>query len=105
VRDSPLHTELLNAWKLFVAGDEATDAKHQHLFRTQRTAKLPFVAFQQAVIGERLAGATEAEITALDVYIEQRFQHDVDIREHPWQALKVSDIQSEVELQRQFLEE
>ena len=103
-KGSALHTELYDAWNLYVAGDEAMVIKYKHLF-TRRKTKVPFVTFQQAIITERLTDATEEEKAALDLFIEKRFERDVEVRERPWQALKIDDSQLEADLEKQYLEE
>jgi hypothetical protein len=103
-KGSAFRTELHDDWKLYVAGDEATVTKYKDLF-TRRKRGVPFVTFQQAVIDKRLVDATEQELAALDAFIETRYEHDVELREHPWQALKVDDSQLEIDLEKQYLEE
>lgn len=102
---SELYKELHAAWKLWVSGDEATIESYKHLLSTKHNPKLPFVTFQQAVLKEKLETATEEELKAIQEYIDTRFQEETELRVNPWQALKVDDIQSELDLEKQYLQE
>ena len=66
---------------------------------------MPFIAFQQVVLKEKVANATEEELTSIEEYIETRFQEATELCEHPWRALKVDDAQEEIDLERQYAEE
>lgn len=93
------------AWKCYVAGDESTLDKYHHLFPPQHNPRLPFVSFQQVVLKGRVATSTEEEISAIDAFIDAHFEDQKELRERPWNALKVDDAQPEIDLERQYLKE
>lgn len=45
---------------------------------------------------------SEDELHQVQTYIEQRFEQENDLREHPWKALKVDESQMEVDLEKQY---
>lgn len=49
--------------------------------------------------------ATEEELRTIQDFIDTCFQEDTDRRERPWQALKTDDSQSDVDLERQYVNE
>lgn len=104
-RDSTLYQELRQEWKLYTSADDATVKKYKHLFPSQHNLKLPFVAFQQVVLKDKITTATEDELSAVQEYIETRFEEDLSRRECPWKALKVDDSQSDADLERQYVKE
>lgn len=104
-KGSPLHDELRAAWKLYIAADKATLDKYHHLFPTLHNPKLQFVTFQQVVLKHRVTYATEEELSVVDEFIDTHFQEKKDLEERPWSALMVDESQSEVDLERQFIEE
>lgn len=104
-KGSDLYKELRQAWKLYKTGDEATIGNYGHLFAAPHNPKLPFVMFQQVILKDMVSTAPEEELAAVREYIETRFQQDTELREHPWQALKVDDLQSDIELERQYIKE
>ena len=93
------------AWKSFTNAEEATVEKYKHLFPSNHNPNLPFVAFQQVVLREKTATATVEELNTLHEFIDTRFQEDTDRRERPWEVLRIDDSQSDVDLQRQYVEE
>ena len=98
-----LQAELQEAWALYVGGDEATVDKYNHLFPPPHNADLPFVAFQQIVLRDKVASATEEELSAIDEYINTHYEEKKDRHERPWIALKADDVQSEADLEKQYL--
>ena len=98
-----LQAELQEAWALYVGGDEATVDKYNHLFPPPHNANLPFVAFQQIVLRDKVASATEEELSAIDEYINTHYEEKKDQQERPWNALKVDEEQEEDELERQYI--
>lgn len=104
-RGTALHTELRAAWKLCVASDEATLDKYRHFFPKYQNPGLPFVAFQQAVLREKVATATEEQLSAIEKFIDECFEEEQDLRERPWNALKVTEAQSDADLERRYMEE
>lgn len=79
--------------------------KYGHLFASPRNTDLPFVTFQQVVLRNKVTTATEEELSAITELINTRFQEDTERRECPWQALKIDGLQSNVELERQYVKE
>jgi len=66
---------------------------------------LPYVAFQQGVLKEKVSVLTEEELSTLDEYIGTYFETQSDLRECPWRADKINTAQSDIDLERQYLEE
>jgi len=104
-RGSALYKELHRAWKLYRAADEVTVDAYEHLFPTTHNPKLPFVTFQQAIFKDKITVATEEELNAIQEFIDARFEKDTQLRERPWEALKVDDLQEDVELERNYVKE
>ena len=102
---SPLHTELRNAWELYKKSDKATLDKYHHLFPALHNPNIQFVTFQQVVLKDRAASATEEELTLIEDFIDTYFQEKKEAEERPWNALKVDESQSEVDLERQYIAE
>lgn len=104
-RGTKLHEEIRTAWGQYTCGDEATLDKYQHLFAGPHNPRLPFVTFQQTVLKEVVASLPEEEESKVQEYINTRFERDTDVREHPWIALKGDGGQSDLDLERQYIEE
>jgi len=104
-RGSTLYKELHRAWKLYIAADEATVKAYEHLFPANHNPKLPFVTFQQAIFKEKITVATEDELATIQEFIDTCFERDTQLRERLWEALKVDDLQEDVELERNYVKE
>ena len=104
-RGSALYKELYGAWKLYCSGDEDIITTYSNLFPPKNNPNLPFVAFQQVVLKDRLTAATEGEKAAIQELIDARFEEDSKLRECPWEASKVNDLQTSAELQRAYVQE
>ena len=104
-KGSPLQKEIQVAWELYVRGDEATLNEYHRLFSPIHNPDLPFVAFQQAVLRDKVAAAMEEELSVIDEYINTHYEEKKDQDERPWNALKVDEGQSEVDLERQYIAE
>ena len=104
-RGSPLHKELQAAWRLYIAADEDTLDKYQDLFSKPHRPDMEFVTFQQVVLRDKVASATEEELAAIEEFINTRLEEKKDQDERPWNMLKVDDSQPEIDLQRQYIEE
>ena len=102
-KGSSLQKELQEAWTLYVGGDETTLNKYCNLFPPLHNPSLLFIAFQQTVLRDRVASATEEELSAIDEYINTHYEEKKDQQERPWNALKVDEEQEEDELERQYI--
>jgi len=100
---SPLYKELRREWKLHKLGDDTTIKKYQHLFPSTHRSKLPFVAFQQTIFRDTVTRITDEELNTLQEFIDARFEEETELRERPWNASKVDEAQSEVDLERQYI--
>ena len=49
--------------------------------------------------------ATEEDAASIQEYINTHFQEESERRSRPWQALKIDDSQSELELARCYVQE
>ena len=103
MRDSALYKELCKEWRLYVSADKDTIQKYQHLLPVQHNPKLPFIAFQQVILRNKVTTATEEELDAIQEFINAHFQEDVDCCERLWQMLKVNDSQLDIDLERQYI--
>jgi hypothetical protein len=63
-----------NTWKLYIAANEAALDQYHHLFPTLHNPNMPFVAFQQVVLKEKVASATEEELAAIEEFINKHFE-------------------------------
>lgn len=104
-RNSPLYKEVHAAWKLYCSGDEDTITAYSSLLPPKNNPNLPFVTFQQALLKDRLTSASEEEKAAIQELIDTRFEEDSKLRECPWEASKVNDLQTSAELQRAYVQE
>lgn len=102
-RGSALHKELREAWKLYTSADKATIEKYQHLFPANYNPNPRFVTFQQTILREKAATASEEELSAIQEYIDTRFQDDTNLRKNPWEALRVDDTQLDIDLEREYV--
>jgi hypothetical protein len=103
-RGSTLYEDLHKAHKLYISADQATIQEYKHLL-PQHNPKLPFVTFQQTILKDKVAMATEEELSVIQEFIDTRFEEDTNRCERPWQALKIDDSQSELDLERQYVKE
>jgi len=85
--------------------DEATVEKYRHLFPAKHNPKLPFVGFQQVILKDKLSTATEEELRTIQECIDKRFEQETVLRHHPWEARKIDDTQSDIDLERQYVRE
>ena len=51
-----------------------------------------------------LPTVSEDELRQVKEYIENHFREDTDRRDHPWQALKVNELQTDADLEKQYNE-
>lgn len=101
----PLRQELHAAWKLYIAKDEAALQKYHHLFTAKHNPNLPYVSFQQVVLKDKVTTLTEEELTEVNNFIDDQFREAEELRNKPWRASEVDSAQSEVDLERQYVEE
>ena len=108
-KDTALHTEIHEKWAAFTAHD-GTEANttavttYGHLFPNREPTSIKFLVFQQALIRDMLPTVSEDELRQVEEYIEKRFREDTDRRDHPWQALKVNELQTDADLEKQYNE-
>ena len=104
-KDSLTRKELVEDWKLYVAGDEDALNKYRHLFIGPHNPNLPFVAFQQVVLRDRMTSATEEELAEIEEFVAKHYEEKSNLAERPWHALKIDEAQSETDLERQYIAE
>jgi hypothetical protein len=80
---------------------KAVDAYGQ-LFPNREPAAVHWVTFQRAVLRERMPRITEDESRKVEEFIETRFKEDNDLRDQPWQVMKVDESQTDVDLEKQY---
>lgn len=90
-------------WKLYTSGDTTAYEKYKRLFPAKPNRKLPFVAFQQTILKDKITMLPGEQLAVLQEFIEGRFKKETNQREHPWLALKVDDDQLDVDLERQYV--
>lgn len=104
-KGSPLYKELQSAHKLYVSSHQATLDKYHHLFPARHNPNLPFVAFQQVVLRDKLTTISDEELSALEEFISTHHEEQKNQEERPWNTLKIDEVQSEFDLERQYVEE
>lgn len=87
------------------AGKDNAFNKYRHLFSTHHKPYLPFVAFQQVILKDKVLSASEEELVALDEFASKHQKKLEDHREHPWKVMKVNDSQTEADLERRYVEQ
>ena len=97
--------ELKEAWKCYASGDQDALDAYQHLFPEPHNPNMPFAAFQQVVLKNMDATATEKELTTIEEFVETQYEQKMNEVECTWNALKVNKTQSEVDLERQYVGE
>ena len=102
---TPLHKELREAWKLYVAADEVALKEYHHLFPTLHNPDMPWVAFQQVVLRSRISSLTEEELSAVKEFIDATYEKKANIHSCPWLAKRIDDAQSEFDLEREYVAE
>lgn len=102
-RGSALYEELFSAWELYASANEDAVKKYGYLFN-KHNPNIPFVVFQQAILRERIDVASAEELATIQEFIETRFTEETERHDHPWKALKVEDVVSHVELERQYVQ-
>ena len=103
-KGTPLHTELKAAWKRYTAGDKVILDKYHHLFPNLHNPHLPFVTFQQVILKDRVTSLTEEELSTIEEFIDANLEEKKDRDEHPWNMLKVDESESEIDLERRYIE-
>lgn len=103
-RDSDCYKNIHRAWKLYSNGDETVIKTYAHLFPAKHNPNLPFVTFQQVTLRDKLTTASEEELSAVQELIDARFEEDTRLRERPWEASKVDDIQTSVDMERAYVQ-
>ena len=89
-KDSSLQAEIHEKWTAFIA-DDAMDTNMEainafgHLFKNQDPKLVRFIKFQQAYIKDTLdmGGISEDTSHQIAEYIEERFEVENGLRDHP----------------------
>ena len=66
---------------------------------------MPWVAFQQVVLRDRVSSLTEEELSAVDEFIDEIYEKRANLRRLPWLAKRVNSAQSVFDLEREYVEE
>lgn len=103
-RGSPLHDELQNEYKLYRTADEATLNKYQHLFPAGFNPAIKFLVFQQIILKERVLSAPAEEVSAVEAFINERYEEQTRRAEYPWTASRTDESQTDAELERDYVE-
>jgi hypothetical protein len=104
-KGTALHTEQKAAWKRYIASDKAALDKYGYLFPPNHDHNMNFVVFQQALLRDYVANmATEEELAEVEEFIEKQLKEKQKLEKNPWMALRVDDTQTELDLQRQYVE-
>ena len=104
-KGSSLHTELREEWVAFIKNDEEAVKAYGHLFPNRDSKPIKFVAFQQAVLKQKMPTITEDESRQVEEFIDARFEEDNRLRDQPWQAMKVDEAQTDADLEREYFAE
>ena len=85
--------------------DEATVEAYKHLFPAVHNPKMPYVAFQQVVLRDRLATTTGEELEAIQECVDNRFEEDTARRERPWDGEgKAGEVISDLDKERHYVQ-
>ena len=112
-KGSSLHTELREEWAAFIKNDEEAVEAYGHLFPNRDSKPIKFIAFQQAVLKQKMPTITEDESHQVKEFIDARFEEFIDacfeednrLRDQPWQAMKVDEAQMDADLEREYFTE
>ena len=104
-KGSSLHTELREEWAAFIENDEEAVEAYGHLFPNRDSKPIKFVAFQQAILKQKMPTITEDESRKVKEFIDARFEEDNWLRDQPWQAMKVDEAQTDADLEREYFAE
>ena len=104
-KGSSLHTELCEEWVAFIENDEEVVEAYSHLFPNRDSKPIKFIAFQQAVLKQKMPMITEDESRQVEEFIDARFEEDNRLRDQPWQAMKVDEAQTDADLEREYFAE
>ena len=104
-KGSSLHTKLHGEWTAFVENDEEAVKTYGHLFPSRDSKVIKFVAFQQAVLKQKMPTITKDESRQVEEFIEARFEEDNRLRDQPWQAMKVDKAQTDADLEKEYFAE
>ena len=55
------------------------------------------------MLRDKVSSATEEELSAINEYINTYYEEKKDRHERPWTALKVDDVQSEADLEKEYM--
>ena len=108
-KDSSVQAEIYEKWTAFIA-DDATDANveaidaYGHLFKNQDPKSVRFIKFQQAYIKDTLDMGAISEDTSRQIteYIEECFEAENGLCDRPWEAMRVDEIQTKEDLEKQY---
>ena len=92
-------------WESYVHSDKVALDKSHHLFPAHHNPNLPFIAFQQVVLRDRASTFTEEELASIEEFISAQLEELRVQDERPWKLLKVDKAQSEVDLERHYIEQ
>ena len=101
-KGSALHTKLREQWSAFAKGDKAAIKAYSHLLLNLVPASIKFVTFQQALLKERMPKISEDKRHQVEAFIETCFEEDSNLHDQPWQAMKVDESQTDVDLEKQY---
>ena len=74
-------------------------------FPSRDSKVIKFVAFQQAVLKQKMPTITEDESRQVEEFIEACFEEDNRLCDQPWQAMKVDEAQMDVDLEKEYFAE
>jgi len=99
---SDLHKQVCAEYTSYISGDPAAVSKYSNLFtkRPENAKPIKFVTFQQVIMRQLVADATEEELAEVKQYVETRHKEVIAARERPWESL---DGELESEKQERYI--
>ena len=89
----------------FIENNEEAIEMYGHLFLSQDSKVIKFVAFQQAVLKQKMPTITKDESRQVEEFIEACFKEDNWLHDQPWQTMKVDEAQTDADLEKEYFAE
>lgn len=62
-----------------------------------------FLPFQQAIMRDKVSGASDDELAKIEDHIKARFDYDTKMHEEPWHVMKKDDNDDPEDLERLYV--
>jgi hypothetical protein len=105
-KGTKLYAEIHGDYENFKSGDESTRSKYSALFSDPDETAMPIVAplrFYQTVLTDRLKDVNEEDMAAVQKYIKDRHDLEMNIHRRPWDGLPGLENEPEIVKKRKYL--